>query len=246
MKVMETVPYRKTKLNVKTFPAGTLLFRLVLRPEDDLRGVRLKDGTRCLTPNYNVYFYPNPFAGKMALGKWLAQYKTVTIYVLTRDVKVLWLLKPSKYTRTTKNTKRNFIKKCSDVPQGCLPKKGESFNPCLSNTMVEKYPDIVGMVSLSPNDARRIRESLPRATRKIRSYFHSATDNMKIESVPEIILHPLSKRPAKDVITSDNDMLENNYKQLRSIPTDSIEKLTQFMDKHAVYNPETFFYTYKE
>jgi hypothetical protein len=243
---METVPYRRTKLSVKTFPAGTLLFRLVQRPIDDTRGVLLKDGKRCITPNYNVYFYPNPFAGKLALEEWLSKYKNVTVYVLTKDVKVLWLLKPSKYTRTTKNTQRNFIKKCSLVPRGCLPRSGDSYNPCLSNTIIEKYPDIVGMVSLSPNDARRIRAKLPRSTRKIQSYFHSATDELKIESVPELILHPLAKRPSKDVIVSEGDKLENNYKQIKSISTDNVSKLVDFMDKHAVYNSETFFYTYKE
>ena len=243
---METIPYRNTKLNIKTFPKGTLLFRLVERPIDDRRGVLLKDGTRCLTPNYNVYFYPNPFAGKMALEKWLAHYKTMTVYILTKDVKVLWLLKPSKYTRTTKNTRKNFIKRCSLVPKGCLPRKGESYNPCMSDTMIAKYPDIVGMVSLSPNDAKRTRQRLPRSTRKIRSYFKSAVDDMGIESVPEIILHPLAKRPASDVIVSDNDVLENNYTLLRTIPVDSIEKITKFMDEHAVYNPDTFFYNYKE
>jgi len=243
---MESVQYRKTNLNVQIFPKGTLLFRLVKQPTDDVRGVLVKEGTRCITPNYNVYFYPNPFAGKMALEKWLAEYKTVTVYVLTKDVKVLWLLSPSKYTRTTKNTKRNFIKKCSSVPKGCLPRKGDSYNPCLSDTMVAKYPDIVGIVSLSPNDARRIREKLPRATRKVRSYFRSAKDNLKIESVPELILHPLAKRPAKDVLVSETDVLENNYKQLKTIPVDNLDTLTEFMDKHAVYNPDTFFYNYKE
>lgn len=243
---METIPYRNTKLHVKTFPKGTLLFRLVKRPLDDQRGVLLKDGTRCLTPNYNVYFYPNPFVGKMALEKWLSDYKTVTVYILTKDVKVLWLLKPSKYTRTTKNTRKNFIKKCSLVPQGCLPRKGDSYNPCLSDTMVAKYPDVVGMVSLSPNDAKRTRQKVPRATRKIRSYFKNAVDNMGIDSVPEIILHPLAKRPAKDVTVSDKDVLENNYKLLTTIPVDSVEKMTRFMDEHAVYNPDTFFYNYKE
>jgi hypothetical protein len=243
---METIPYRNTKLHVRTFPKGTLLFRLVKQPKDDLRGVLLEDGTRCITPNYNVYFYPNPFAGKMALDKWLAKYKTVRIYVLTKDIKVLWLLNPSKYTRTTKNTRRNFIKRCSLVPKGCLPRQGESYNPCLSDTMISKYPEIVGIVALAPNDSRRIRERLPGATRKIRSYFRSAKDSMNIESVPELILHPLTTRPAKDVIVSESDVLQNNYKQLKSIQVESIEKLTSFMDKHATYNPDTFFYTYKE
>ena len=243
---METIPYRNTKLHVQTFPKGTLLFRLVKTPLDDQRGVLLKDGTRCLTPNYNVYFYPNPFAGKLALEKWLSDYKTVSVYILTKNVKVLWLLKPSKYSRATKSTRKNFIKWCSLVSKGCLPRKGDSYNPCLSDSMIAKYPEIVGIVSISLTDGLRINRSLTRTTRKVKSYFKNASDNLGVDSVPELILHPLAKRPAKDVIVSDKDVLENNYKLLKTIPVDKVEKLTKFMDEHTVYNPDTFFYNYKE
>jgi hypothetical protein len=243
---METIPYRRGQLEVKTIPKGTLLFRLVKRPDDDLRGVKLDDGTRCLTPNYNVFFYPNPFVGKLALDLWVTKHRTVTVYVLTNDVKVLWLLNPSKYSRVTKSTQRTFIKRCSKVPQGCLPKKGMGYNPCMSDTMIKKYPDIVGMMAIARADAIRSAVNLKRkSTRRIRKYIKPAEDATGISGVPEMILHPLTRRLQKDMIVHDGDALENNYKSIATLNANNELEMTTFMDKHTVYNPETFFYTYK-
>jgi hypothetical protein len=204
---METILYRRRKLEVKTIPKGTVLFRLVKHSDDDVRGVPLADGTRCITPNQNVFFYPNPFVGKLALGIWIREFKKVTVYKLTRDVKVLWLLTPSKNTRMDKNTKRNFLKRCSKVPQGCLPKPRANYDACLSDTIIKKYPDIVGMVDISVNDAGRLKENLKRnTTRRIRKYMKPAKDATGTESVPELVLHPLSQRPQKDMIVREGDV----------------------------------------
>ena len=239
---METILYRRRKLEVKTIPKGTLLFRLVKRPEDDLRGVPLADGTRCMTPNQNVFFYPNPFVGKLALGIWIRDFKKITVYKLTRDVKVLWLLSPSKNTRLDKNTKRNFLKRCSKVTQGCLPKPRAAYDPCLSDTIIKKYPDIVGMVGISVNDAGRLKDNLKRnSTRKIRKYLKPATDGTGTESVPELVLHPLSQRPQKDIIVREDDVLENNYQKIGEYKMADEQALRDFMD-NAKFNPETFFY----
>ncbi|NDB83017.1 MAG: hypothetical protein EB127_09810, partial [Alphaproteobacteria bacterium] len=97
---MEEIPYRNTKLLLQTIPKGTLLFRLVKRPLDDTRGVPLDDGTRCIIPNYNVFFYPNPFVVKLTIGKWIKNEDVghyIYVYTLTNDIKVLKLIKPSKY-----------------------------------------------------------------------------------------------------------------------------------------------------
>ena len=144
---MEEIPYRNTKLLVKELPKGTLLFRLVKKKnEDELRGVPIGENLRCISPNHNVFFYPNPFLAKDALEMWSKSSKNMNVYILEHPVKVLWLLNPSKYTRVTKNTKRNFIKKCTLVKPGCVPLKPTGmhsrFNPCVSDTMIKKYPEI--------------------------------------------------------------------------------------------------------
>lgn len=238
---------------VKTIPKGTLLFRLTKFPKDDLRGVLKEDGTRCILPNHNVFFYPNPFIGKHALSKFIKakDYPYTTVYVLKRDVKVYWLLDPSKYSRVDKNRKRFFMKRCSTTRKGCVDKKiiqglHAPYNPCLSDTVIKKYPDIVGMMAIARGDALRVNEALKNKTVRHKKYFKFADDSAGSHSIPELILHPLTKRNEKPLIVKPGDTLDTNYKQLATFETEQEGKLAGFLERHAVYDPETFFYTYKE
>ena len=236
------VPYRRSRLMVKVIPKGTLLFRFTKSPQNDLRGIPVDSG-RCMTPNFNVFFHPNPFIGYHLYHDYRKEIgETVYIYILTRDIKVLWLLEPSKHSRMTRK-KKTFIKECSRVPRGCMPRAGNSYDPCMSDTMVKKYPDIVGMISLAAGDDKMLRKAEKRGiSKKVKSYFHKARDSFTIHSVPELILHPLTKRPSKEFIVHENDVLENNYKLLKKMKY-SEENLISFM-KNAVYDPKTYFYVY--
>ncbi|NDB84212.1 MAG: hypothetical protein EB127_16085, partial [Alphaproteobacteria bacterium] len=66
------------------------------------------------------------------------------------------------------------------------------------------------------------------------------------KGIPELVLHPLVKRPSQQLIVKDTDVLENNYKMLTKIDINNESKLLKFMDKHATYNPDTFYYNYTE
>jgi hypothetical protein len=114
--------------------------------------------------------------------------------------------------------------------------------------MVKKYPDIVGILSIARADAVRLENNLKRGKTQRRNlkYFHNATDADGTEAPPEVAIHPMTSRPSKDVITTSEDEIENNYELLKTFKTDDQETLRKFMDKHAVYNPETYYYTYKE
>jgi hypothetical protein len=239
---MEEILYRNTKIPIKTIPKGTLLFRIVENPEDDFRGVKLEDGTRCIIPNYNVFFYPNPFMGNISIDSHLQEtQQTMYVYKLVKDVKVISLISPSKYSRRTRNTKRNFIKKCSNVPKGCMPRPLADYDPCLSDTIIKKYPDVVGIISIAISDNKRAKK---RMTQKLKKYFKETTDARGISGVPEIMLHPLTVRPSSNVIVHDKDVLENNYEQVTKFSRFDIQRGQKFMDQHAIYNPDTFFYTY--
>lgn len=241
------VPYRNTKLPLKIIPKGTVLFRITDTSENDLRGIPLDNETRCLTPNFNVFFFPNPFMWKMALEKWTKHElkdPLMCVYVLIKDIKVLNLIDPSKYARTTKNKIGTFITKCSKVSQGCLTRKGNSYDPCFSKTLIKNFPDVVGMQAVSFMDGLRTKRYLDRnknKTRRMKKYIHFAEDSAKVHPAPpELILHPLSKRPAENVIVNKDDSLDLNYKLLKKIPYNE-EKLIQFMEK-LKYNSETYFF----
>jgi hypothetical protein len=82
-------------------------------------------------------------------------------------------------------------------------------------------------------------------TQRIGKYFKYASDSRVVRGVPELILHPLKKRPEKDLVTTDNIDLENNYEQIGSFLRTDISRMEKFMDKHAEYNPNSYFFTYR-
>lgn len=250
---METVPYRNEQLLVKTIPKGTLLFRLTKSPRDDLRGVPREDGNRCILPNHNVFFYPNPFVGKYALSEFIRskEYPTITVFILKHDIKVFWLLEPSQYSRVDKNRKRFFMKRCSKTRKGCVDKVRPTglhapYNPCFSDTIIKKYPDIVGMMGIAFGDAERVNKAFRNKTVKHKKFFNFAKDSNNTNSIPELMLHPLTRRNEKPLIVKPGDVLNTNYKELAQFPTENETRLASFMEKHAVYDPETYFYNYKE
>jgi hypothetical protein len=185
--------------------------------------------------------------GKLSIDLWSTHFDKIRVYRTKKDIKVLSLLLPSKYSRTHKLTKRTFIKRCSKVPKGCLPKPLKGYDPCFSETMVKKHPDIVGITSIATTDAKRLRNNLKNKThRKNLKYYHNAQDIDGNTAPPEVAIHPMASRPSKDVITSSEDEIENNYELLKTMKIKDEDTLRSFMDKHAVYNPDTYFYIYKE
>ena len=61
---IEIRKYGEQDVQITTIPKGTLLFRAVStidRIREDIFGLR-KGENHCLPPQYNVFFYPFPFA----------------------------------------------------------------------------------------------------------------------------------------------------------------------------------------
>ena len=245
---METIPYRRSKLDVMKIPKGTLLFRILKDQENDMRGVPVENGMRCLTPNFNVFFYPNPFAAQLAFEKYLNDYdQYVYVYILNKDIKVLSLIKPSKYSRSEKFKKGLFMKRCSTVRKGCLPRKQNEYDVCLSDTIVEKFPEIVGTLSIVGSDSRFIKKGLKNSKNvTMRRFFNYAEDSAGAKSVPELSIHPLVLRPSEDVLTKEGDILETNYRLLGKFDRRDQKSIMNFMDTKTIYNAETFYYRLKE
>lgn len=244
----ESIPYRNSKLLIKTIPKGTLLFRYTKTPTNDTSGVPISETERCITPNFNVYFHPTPFVGYYMYKEKYTEIMgdTVSIYILKNDIKVLLLIKPSQYTRLDRIKKRNFLKPCSTVRKGCMPTKGKSYDTCVSDTIIQKHPEIVGYLGISVGDNKLLREAISRGIpRKTMKHIKRVKDASKHDGIPELSLHPLTRRPSKDILVHEKDKLETNYKLLKSMKYNE-EKLHKFMDEHAKFDSETNFYTYIE
>jgi hypothetical protein len=114
--------------------------------------------------------------------------------------------------------------------------------------MIKKHPDIVGVMSIAFSDSERLHDSLRRGKTQKQNlkYFHDAEDADGTKAPPEVAIHPMTSRPSKDVITTSEDEIKNNYELLKTFRTDDNDALRKFMDKHAVYNPDTYYYVYKE
>jgi hypothetical protein len=247
---METIPYRNTKVVIKTIPKGTLLFRrLKKNQENDIRGILTEEGKRCQTSNFNVFFYPNPFASTFratGLNVWIYD-KYVYVYILNKDIKVISLVKPSKYSRSDRTRKRLFIKQCSTVKNGCLPKQRNTFDACLIKNILKKYPEIVGTMAVSKTDSLAIQKSLEKPEfSNIKKFFKNAQDAAETIGVPELAISPFVSQPQKDILAEDVDPPETNYRLLTKLNFRDRKEIVQFMNTKTKYNPDTFFYQYKE
>ncbi len=242
----ESIPYRNSKLLIKTIPKGTLLFRVTKDPKNDTRGVPISESERCITPNFNVYFHPTPFSGHYMYKEYAKEMGDVVhVYVLNKDIKVLLLLNPSKYTRLDRIKKRIFLKRCSTVRKGCMPRKGNSYDTCVSDTIIEKYPEVVGLLGISVGDNKSLREAISKGIRnKTMKQLKFVKDASKHRGIPELTLHPLTRRPNKDILVHEEDELNNNYRRIKSIPYNE-DKLHKFMENHAEFDENTNFYIYK-
>lgn len=246
---MDSVPYRNTTLLVKTIPKGTLLFRITRDVENDFRGVPTESGKRCITPHFKVFFYPNPFAAELAFEKYLDQDydKNTYIYIVTKDIKVFYLLNPSPHTRRDKTRKRFFLTRCSTRKQGCMPRKMNEYDACFSDTIIKKYPTVVGYLGNVWSDSVSMKKNLSKPENvRYKKYFKYAEDATNVKTVPELAIHPLVERPSKDLLVEENTPLNNSYKLFKKFNRNDKKSIMAFMDKHTKFDPETFYYTYKE
>ena len=244
---MERIRYKNRPLVIKTIPKGTLLFRLTKNPENDVRGVPLEDGTRCIIPNFNVFFYPNPFAAELAFHEYLSEFdENVYIYILEKDVKVLFLLKPSTFHRGDRTRKNGFMTKCSSIEKGCMTRKLSAYDICLEEDFIAKYPHIVGIMSNPVGDFKKMKVQLKKPENKhLEKYFHYGEDNLGITALPELSLNPLAERPIENIIVNKKDKLNLNYKLFKKFKRGD-PKIETFMDKHTEFNETTFYYEYKK
>ena len=71
--------FGKTKVPLIELPEGTLLFRVVPDKSTDFTGVKVEDGSYCIPPQYNVFFYFDPFTAEI-FPEYLGMIATVEVY----------------------------------------------------------------------------------------------------------------------------------------------------------------------
>lgn len=246
---MESITYRNTELLVKTIPKGTLMFRISKDHERSLRGRLIDDNKRCINPSFNVYFHPTPFT---PYHMYKDDYKDmignkVGIYILEKDVKVILLINPAKQTRVDGLKKKTFIRPCSTVKKMCKGQVGRTYDACLSDTIIKKYPSIVGMLGISAGDNALYRKALKRGIKKrtLRKITKVSDNSTVGAGIPELALYPLTKRSTENVISDETTKLDTNYSIMEELEYDEA-KLNTFLENHGVLDEETGYYIYKE
>lgn len=231
------VKYGKQTIPVIKIPKGTLLFRGVTNPESDYNGVN-----NCISPHYNVFFYFSPFVLDGISG-WYDNIEDMQIYVASRDLRVASLLSPSKFTRKTRLTRKQFMVPCNKTRKSCIP--GREYDPCFRDSFMEKYPSLVGWTAIGHADIRDFKKTAD--TGKLGSrmkYVPFAKDARGLEGPPELALYPLKVRHKNDVIPP-TDKEEFNYKHIKELPRKG-DSLEQFMEKHARKVEGKWYYMYRD
>ena len=177
-------------------PKGTVLFRGFDNTStltSDFGGIPAGENF-CLGPNFNVFFYPFPFVSSA-----IQMFKYATIYVTSRDLKLLNLILPSKYNRQHKEIGRGGIVSCDQIDVGCNA-VGREYDPCVDYTKVPQ--DVNGMIAIADFDAQRLKYSKLLFRNWANKYFATYKDSRRIVGVPEFILHPrMNKAPRTEKIT---------------------------------------------
>jgi len=237
---MNTFKYNDKEIPIVILPKGTLLFRLVKNPENDLRGYPIENGKRCISPYIHVYFYPNPFVGEIIFNKYMHEFnENIYVYILTRDIKILQYISPSKYIR------KGTLPTCEKIKQGCLPLEFKNYNTCFTQEVIEKYPDVVGYIGMSRQDSSDLMENIKNEKYKqFIKYMHYTKDARGIIGIPEVAIYPLKKRLADDLIVTPSKKLVNNYKLLKVFNRNDRLEIIKFMDTQTKFNNNTHYFEY--
>jgi hypothetical protein len=239
-----SVSFQGVDVPVVVVPKGTLLFRATKHLEADYVGRDL-GGKLCIPPNYNVFFYYTPFA--IDSVKWYDQIMNVEVCVTTADVKIVSLISPSKFTRSSRyDAKQPFLVPCDSdkLKKACF--QNRNADPCFMNEFIDEHPDIVGYTSIAKEDADRLMTSIKRGKLKgYAKYIPLTTDARGFQGTPEVVLYPLTKREKEDVLIDHPEEFKGshayNYKHVASLNRNCADR-EAFMKAHAVLRDGYFTY----
>lgn len=252
-KIKDTIPFI-------IVPKNTLLFRVVHDSITDFVGVKLTKeniseyeknndniGKYCIPKEYNVFFYLSPFVAD-GMPEWFSEFKNIEIYATNYDIKVLSLIGNSRYNRSMRYTS-DLATSCDKIDDSCI--SGRYYDLCFSQIMIKKYPEIMGWISVTRNDAKKFMNQLENGDLKdpdVKKYIHLTKDNRGVIGPAEIALYPLKKRINENKYIKDVDKWINNnefnYRHITKLPRDK-QKIIEFMEQYSIFNEKTKFYEYR-
>jgi hypothetical protein len=241
-----------------TVPKNTLLFRVVNEPVTDYAGVKLthdivndiyndKVNSYCIPKEYNVFFYTSPFIVD-GLPQWFSSFKTIEVYAVNYDIKILSMIGNSKYNRSIRTTDNGVATSCNKITDSCL-KSGRYYDLCLTEQLIKSRSDVLGWTAITKNDAKKFMKEYDNFDQDVKKYVQVGKDNRGVVGPVEIALYPLKKRKDNNVFISDVDtwlkQKDNfNYRHIITLDRDK-KKIIEFMDRYAELNENTKFYEYK-
>lgn len=188
---LQTHSFEGEEFKTLTLPKGTVLFRSLRDSDNFIEGfIGYKVGNQyILGPDFEHYFFTHPF------NRYYGQ--TTVIYVLNNDVQVILGLKPSKdYSKSEIGHK--FGQECSQKKY--KSKIGSSYNECLNDNFVAKYPEVLGW--LAPDDESDTPNYYDHTNLKEYAKYIVYYENDKgITTRPELVIYPFKNRVLKDVVT---------------------------------------------
>lgn len=238
--------YGNREVPVITLPKGTLLFRAVVEPITDFVGVPQARAGFCIPPHHNVWFYLAPTVID-ADPKWFGDYKSIQVYVITRDLTIASLVLPSKFTRATRLEKtRSFMIGCNKTEKSCI--KGNPYDPCFRTSFLKKYPSISGWIGIGSSDASKVMTYLKNGESVRTQFIHTLADNRGVVGAPEVVLYPLANRYFENVSIPLDGVdkfikeTEFNYQFITNLSRDT-ESVVAFMNKYAKLSSDGWYYT---
>jgi hypothetical protein len=235
------VLFKKKKVSLITIPENTFLFRVVDDWKTDFRGVKVGD-SHCVPPQYNVFFYFDPFTG--GASKHWENVKDIQVYKTTAPLKIVSLISPSQLNRGSRMTKGKVIKSCNKTRKSCL--KGRDYDPCFDEDFLEKNPSIVGSIGLGRSDTLKTNQEIENGLlTDVKEYIHTVKDKRGIQGPPELALYPFRKRRSEDVKDANMEKEEYNYERVDTLARNK-GAIKEFLSKNAEHVKGKWYYRLKQ
>jgi hypothetical protein len=194
------------KSKVLTIPKGTILFRYIFGGKEPIKDYigKYNQEKDIYTLSQDdctfFYFYPYVRDTNRYLVDEIKSDSAMVTYLTTRDINILLLINPSKFTKYPE-TKSNAVLSCKDVVS-CEGFYGFKNDICFKESFRKENPDIVGNMNLGYKDNLDLKKAIKTGKfddfKKFVAYFKDQGMN---SGAIELALYPRVKNVLKCIQT---------------------------------------------